>query len=95
MLSGLVSGEPSLPGLQNAFPLHPHEGRVISGVSSSSRRTPVVLDEDAILMTSLSLYHPLMGPISKYIILGVRASTYEFWAHTIQVHNGERKLTSV
>lgn len=109
MLSGLVSDEPSLAGLQIAFPLGPHEGRVVPGISSSSR-TPDLLDEDSILMPSLNLYHPLplspsFGPFSKYIILGLRASIYGFdtigiWhtipmVETIQVHNGERKQTSL
>lgn len=46
-------------------------------------RTPAFLNQGPTLMTPFNLSYPLRGPVSKYTILGVRVSTYEFWGDTI------------
>lgn len=33
-------------------------------------------------MTSFYLYHLLTGPVSKYVTIGIRSSTYKFWGDT-------------
>ena len=80
---GLVSVETALLSRHSAFSVSPHMAlflwrRMISVASSLFIRTPVLSINTPSRMTSFNLNYLLKGFISKYIYIGVKASTCEF-----------------
>lgn len=85
----LAVGEPGQPGWFGGGPSPPADGCLLSLRPHVAERTPVSEDTSQwgegppLLTIPLNLSHLLRGLIYKYSLLGVRASAYVLWGHTM------------